>query len=348
LARPLLAVRTEAAQHSECPLSKSVLAGSGDWAGWIRELGLRVSGQPGGNGPQLSGVSHRACLALLDLTMENLSRISLQVPKDRLLLVLGNQGQFGWPNHSGSHQHPAKHYTSLLLPKERLELPVHSQQASLLLLSCSLTKLRALALAHGLGSPDWSVVVAELPSQHSLLQSCCSQLLSLACNPLTPIANGLVQALENLVQISLVSMAGSEVCSLNVENPAHIHVAHAISFMRKHLDRSLTVKEISLSCHVSVRTLQTAFKSVCHLSPIQTLQELRLDGLRARLQMGEEVASACRAVGLKASGRIAAAYRDRYGELPRDTRIQHQLMPTDSQVKLAEVRQLFNSDISRS
>jgi len=311
---------------------------------WIRQFKLHFFGKSNAHPPFFKGVSHQGCLGVLDLGLENLSRFSLHVPKDRLLVVLGSKGEFSWPEYTGSQSHPDHRHQGVLLPGDRLMVPVHSNEANLLLLSCSLTKLRGVALAHGLGNPDWSSLPTALPNQHSLIHLCCSRLLALAIQPLTPMASALVNSLEVLLQNSLVSLAGSESCSLNADNPAHFHVAHAVSFMKEHLDRSLSIEEISIACHVSVRTLQNAFKSVCHLTPIQTLQELRLDGLRARLQMGEDVASACRAVGLKPTGRTAAAYRDRYGELPRDTRIQYQLMPADSQVKLAEVRQLFSPD----
>jgi AraC-like DNA-binding protein len=111
--------------------------------------------------------------------------------------------------------------------------------------------------------------------------------------------------------------------------------------MKQQLDRTLTIEQISQACHISARTLQSAFKAVCHLTPIQTLQELRLEALRCRLQNGEDVGSACHAVGLRASGRIAAAYRERYGELPRETRLSRQPIPAEDQAISAEVLQLF-------
>ncbi len=295
----------------------------------------------------LRGVSHQGCLGVLDLGLENLSRFSLQVPKDRLLVVMGREGQFSWPEYTGSPQQPGHRHGGVLLPGDRLVVPVHGGQASLLLLSCSLTKLRGLALAHGLGSPDWSGLASALPSQHSLLHLCCSRLLALAIEPLTPMAAALVNSLEVLLQNSLVSLAGSAACSLDADNPSHDHVLRAIGFMKQRLDRPLNVEQISQACHVSVRTLQAAFKAVCHLTPIQTLQELRLEALRSRLQSGEDVASACLAVGLRASGRIAAAYRDRYGELPRDTRLSRQSISAEEQVNSADVLQLFNPTANR-
>jgi AraC-like DNA-binding protein len=309
---------------------------------WIRQFKLHFFGQSSGHPPSLRGVSHQGCLGVLDLGLENLSRFSLHVPKDRLLVVMERQGQFSWPEYTGTKLHPGHRHEGVLLPGDRLVVPVHSGQANLLLLSCSLTKLRGVALAHGLGSPDWSGLASALPSQHSLLHLCCSRLLALAVEPLTPMASALVNSLEVLLQNSLVSLAGSQACSLDADTPSHDHVVRAIGFMKQRLDRPLNVEQISQACHVSVRTLQAAFKAVCHLTPIQTLQELRLEALRSRLQNGEDVASACQAVGLRACGRIAAAYRERYGELPRETRLSRQPIPTEGQVTSAEVLQLFN------
>jgi AraC-like DNA-binding protein len=308
---------------------------------WIRQFKLHFFGKSSAEPPLLRGVSHQGCLGVLDLGLENLTRFSLHVPRDRLLVIIGREGQFSWPEYTGSPSHPGHRHEGVLLPGDRLVVPVHSGQASLLLLSCSLTKLRGVALAHGLGSPDWSGLASALPSQHSLLHLCCSRLLALAVQPLTPMATALVNSLEVLLQNSLVSLAGSQVCNLDTDNASHDHVVRAIGFMKQQLDLPLTVEQISQACHISVRTLQSAFKAVCHLTPIQTLQELRLEALRSHLQNGEDVASACQAVGLRASGRIAAAYRDRYGELPRETRLSRQPIPTEDQVNSAEVLQLF-------
>jgi AraC-like DNA-binding protein len=309
---------------------------------WIRQFNLHFFGKSSAQPSLFRGVSHQGCLGVLDLGLENLSRFSLEVPRDRLLVVMGREGQFSWPEYTGSKLHPGRRHGGVLLPGDRLVVPVHSGQANLLLLSCSLTKLRGLALAHGLGSPDWSGLASALPSQQSLLHLCCSRLLALAVEPLTPMAAALVNSLEVLLQNSLVSLAGPQACSLDADNPSHDHVLRAIGFMKQQLDRPLTVEQIGQACHISPRTLQSAFKAVCHLTPIQTLQELRLEALRSRLQNGEDVASACQAVGLRASGRIAAAYRDRYGELPRETRLSRQPIPAEDQVGSAEVLQLFN------
>ena len=309
---------------------------------WIRQFKLHFFAKSSAQPPLLKGVSHQGCLGVLDLGLENLTRFSLHVPKDRLLVVLGKEGQLSWPEYTGSKSHPGHRHEGVLLPGDRLVVPVHSDQANLLLLSCSLTKLRGVALAHGLGNPDWSGLASALPSQHSLLHQCCSRLLALAVEPLTPMSTALVNSLELLLQNSLVSLAGSQACSLDADNPSHDHVVRAIGIMKQQLDRPLTVEQISQACHISARTLQSAFKAVCHLTPIQTLQELRLEALRCRLQNGEDVASACQAVGLRASGRIAAAYRERYGELPRETRLSRQPIPAEDQVTSAEVLQLFN------
>ncbi|HBH73658.1 MAG TPA: hypothetical protein DDY43_09495 [Synechococcales bacterium UBA10510] len=329
------------------PESPKSLPAPEDLDFWIKNFKLHFVGKSSAQPPLLRGVSHQGCLGVLDLRLENLSRFSLHVPKDRLLVVVRSEGQFSWPESSGSQLHPGDRHDGVLLPGHRLLVPVHSGQANLLLLSCSLTKLRGVALAHGLGSPDWSGLASALPSQQSLLHLCCSRLLALAVQPFTPMAAAMVHSLEVLLQNSLVSLAGSVACSLDADTPSHDHVVRAIGFMKQQLDRPLTIEQISQACHISARTLQSAFKAVCHLTPIQTLQELRLEALRARLQKGEDVASACQAVGLRPSGRIAAAYRDRYGELPRETRVSLQSIPAEDQVTSAEVLQLFNPTANR-
>jgi len=334
-------------QQPELASGPRAPVGPADLNLWIKQFKLRIFGHADADSPSLRGVSYQGCLSVGDLALENLASFSLQVPKDRLLVVVNRRGQFSWPEYTGSPSHPGHRYQGVLLPGDRLLVPVHSGQANLMLLSCSITKLGGLALAHGLGSPDWPGLANALASQQSLLQLCCGRLLELALQPLTPMADALVQSLEALLQNSLVSLAGSKHCSLDADTPSHDHVARAISFMKDQLHSPLNVEQISQACHISPRTLQASFKVVSHLTPIQTLQELRLEALRCRLQQGEDVSTACNAVGLRASGRISAAYRERYGELPRETRVHRQLLPVEAQVKSGAVLRLFNPAANR-
>lgn len=85
----------------------------------------------------------------------------------------------------------------------------------------------------------------------------------------------------------------------------------------------LSLASISQACGVSSRTLQAAFALHHPLSPMETLQQLRLQKLRDALRRGQgSVRQACDAVGLRFSGRTAQAYRRLFAELPSQTQRQ--------------------------
>ena len=65
--------------------------------------------------------------------------------------------------------------------------------------------------------------------------------------------------------------------------------------------------------------MQAAFKECMGKTPLQVLQELRLQEIRRQLLTGLSVSEACQRVGLRLSGHIAKAYQKQYGELPRQT-----------------------------
>jgi transcriptional regulator GlxA family with amidase domain len=92
--------------------------------------------------------------------------------------------------------------------------------------------------------------------------------------------------------------------------------------MRSHAEEPLTVAEIANAVGVGPRALQAAFRASHGITPRQLLAEIRLEEARARLLAPEAemtVTDAALASGFAHFGRFAAAYRERYGELPSET-----------------------------
>jgi AraC-like DNA-binding protein len=99
-------------------------------------------------------------------------------------------------------------------------------------------------------------------------------------------------------------------------------VRAAEDYMRDHAEEPLTIAEIAHAVGVGPRALQGAFRATYDATPRQVLAEIRLEKARARLMApGEErtVTDAALASGFAHFGRFAAAYRERYGELPSET-----------------------------
>lgn len=105
-------------------------------------------------------------------------------------------------------------------------------------------------------------------------------------------------------------------------HPMPRHVKKAIRYMRENLAQSLTAQEIATACGVSKRTLQAGFQQFKSTTPMAFLRHLRLDALHHELTMAEQVQSVgriARRCGFMHTGRLAADYNDRFGQLPSDT-----------------------------
>lgn len=100
-------------------------------------------------------------------------------------------------------------------------------------------------------------------------------------------------------------------------------VRRAVAYCDASPDLDIGVADIARACHVSVRTLQVAFRRHLGTTPMTYLRRVRLDRARADLVATDpDEATVTRIAarwGFADAGRFSAHYRDAYGELPRDT-----------------------------
>ena len=100
-------------------------------------------------------------------------------------------------------------------------------------------------------------------------------------------------------------------------------VRQAMEFIESRPDLPPTVSALAAQCHVSVRTLQAAFRSELGISPMAYIREERMRRAHADLRAADpaisSVASIAHRWGFSHLGRFAAAYRTRYGETPSQT-----------------------------
>jgi len=101
-------------------------------------------------------------------------------------------------------------------------------------------------------------------------------------------------------------------------------VGSAEAFMRAHREDKIDVDDIADHLHVSRRSLYVAFQIVRAYRPYTYLQRIRLESARVELCRSAvddlsvtNVAERWRFGNL---GRFDAAYRQRFGELPSETR----------------------------
>lgn len=117
------------------------------------------------------------------------------------------------------------------------------------------------------------------------------------------------------------SAKGEDKVLLTGHSPAKLEQLEA--YMRSRLYAPISLVDLANAIGVSPRTLHV----LCHrhrgVAPMVLLRQLRLDAARRRLlsEPGTSVTDVALAFGFGHLGRFSAYYRERFGELPRDTRL---------------------------
>ena len=98
-------------------------------------------------------------------------------------------------------------------------------------------------------------------------------------------------------------------------------LALAEAYMRAHLATPMTLKDIARHAGASDTALTRLFQEHRDTTPMNALRALRLDAARQRLLDGAcaNVTEAALAVGFGHLGRFSEYYKERFGELPRQT-----------------------------
>ena len=99
-------------------------------------------------------------------------------------------------------------------------------------------------------------------------------------------------------------------------------LALAESYMRENLSAPLTLIDIARHAGASASALTRLFQEHRDTTPMNALRALRLDTARRKLQAqaGASVTEVALGVGFGHLGRFSEYYRERFGELPRETR----------------------------
>lgn len=101
-------------------------------------------------------------------------------------------------------------------------------------------------------------------------------------------------------------------------------VRQAIQLCLSSPELPLTMSELATATNVSMRSLQAGFKKYVGMTPMEYLRDVRLSRVReALLQPNENhqtIAQIAFYWGFNHLGRFASAYKEKYGELPSETR----------------------------
>jgi len=100
-------------------------------------------------------------------------------------------------------------------------------------------------------------------------------------------------------------------------------IRRAQAYMLEHLGEHMPVAMIASHCGLSVRRLQALFQDECGQSPLQWLRMQRLLAVRQALSLAGDtgkVSDIATRFGFTHLGEFSQAYRQAFGETPRQTR----------------------------
>lgn len=139
----------------------------------------------------------------------------------------------------------------------------------------------------------------------------------------SPIAmSHLTQSLTQLV-IRMIPHRLSHHLNKNTSQIAPWHVRDAIDFMQTHISEPITMLEVASAVGVSLRALETGFRTFKETTPASYLRTIRLRAVRNDLLdplNRQGVKTICLKWGFFHFGRFSAVYRAIYGEYPSDTK----------------------------
>lgn len=105
--------------------------------------------------------------------------------------------------------------------------------------------------------------------------------------------------------------------------PRPAYISRAQEYIRMNVGEAIGPEEIAAAVEVSTRTLFAGFKTYLNTTPMRYLKDLRLDLVREKLiDLGPRQASVTTVAmdyGFLHLGHFCAAYKQRFGELPRET-----------------------------
>jgi len=130
---------------------------------------------------------------------------------------------------------------------------------------------------------------------------------------------------DGLTTLLLSSLASSVAFAFQRPAPSAdpIAVRRAQEFMAANAERAISMADIAAAAGVSLRSLQNAYRKSRETTLGEGLLSLRLERFRSLLLATEShgsVSAAAFAAGFGHLGRAAAAYKERYGEAPSETR----------------------------
>ena len=137
-----------------------------------------------------------------------------------------------------------------------------------------------------------------------------------------------VQAVESYEESLVLSLLHNQPHNYTAElyddtpSIAPAHVKRVEQHIHAHAEQAITIEELARVSQTSVRSLFAGFKQYRGISPMKYLRDVRLDKARSALLdalPSTSVTEVANRWGFVQLGRFAAAYQQRFGELPSET-----------------------------
>ena len=262
-------------------------------------------------------------VTVLDLASQGLSQLLFRNHPGMVTLGIGSCGQFTGSAGRRPFRCVPNRLSWLLLGGEVLQLIAGSPRIAALVIQVPEKLLLGECKKQGMPHPDVLSLADTLPGNEALLLACSQQLLRQANQPESTARARMAAPLEASMLYLLASLVGDAQPGrqLGTDDPQTLHVDNAMAYMEHHMGEAITLQNLCKACHISARTLQVAFQAVRGRTPLQALQEIRLTQLKQLLVGRRDIREACTQVGLPPSGRMAANYKQLFGELPSQTRL---------------------------
>lgn len=126
--------------------------------------------------------------------------------------------------------------------------------------------------------------------------------------------SGLLTCLDNNYREELATTA---------REPKPAYIRKAQEFIAENVCEAIGPDEIAAAAQVSARALYAGFKRILNTTPMRYLRQVRLDMVHEMLLKGNarraSVTDIALQLGFQHLGHFCAAYKERFGELPRDT-----------------------------
>ena len=262
-----------------------------------------------------------SALALLGLTARLGEQFDRQLGLTHVLLGFCLHGSAVGRCGSRAIRTQPKQLAWIGAPGDRLRLSVQSPELSALLLAVPVATLinthRASACGDGL---DLSALVEGSALPAALLWPLAAQLSTLRAQPTAVLQRQQCEALEQALITLLAAQLSSPSANAVSDGLAQRHVLSALSYCQAHLGEAASAEAMATNTAVGLRRLQASCLAVLQCSPLEMLQVLRLQQMQQALLNGASAQAACSSAGLGFTGHTAKAFRDLYGQTPRDLR----------------------------